>query len=95
MTDLHDKLICRHGGENSRITIEHHRERHCNSKGRNLESDFESLAPAREAPTTLVVRPPSSPTGSEGVHGACTTSPDGCLSAQVLAPPVGEVRRDG
>jgi hypothetical protein len=32
-----DEIIRHHRGEDSRITIEHHRERHCNIKGRNLE----------------------------------------------------------
>jgi hypothetical protein len=45
--DLHDDLIHRRdGGEDSCITIEGHRERHRNIEGRNLERDFESLAPA-------------------------------------------------
>jgi hypothetical protein len=45
MADLHDELIHHRRGEDSRITIEHHRERR-NIKGRNLEQDFESLVPA-------------------------------------------------
>jgi hypothetical protein len=52
MDDLRDELIHHHRGEDSRITIEHHRERRRNIEGRNLERDFESLAPAREAPAT-------------------------------------------
>jgi hypothetical protein len=59
--DLHDELIHRRWGEDSRITIERHRERR-----RNLERDFESLAPAREAPAVRAMRPPSSPAGSGG-----------------------------
>jgi hypothetical protein len=43
--DLHDELIYHRRGEDSRITIERHRERCRNVKGRNLERDFESLAP--------------------------------------------------
>jgi hypothetical protein len=46
MADLHDELIRHHMGEDSHITIEHHCERCHNIKGRNLERDFESLAPA-------------------------------------------------
>jgi hypothetical protein len=65
MADLHDELIHHHRGEDSRITIEHHRERR-NIKGRNLEQDFESLVPAREAPTACVMHAPSSPVGSVG-----------------------------
>jgi hypothetical protein len=61
--DLHDKLIRCCKGEDSRITIEPHRERRHNIEGRNLERDFESLAPAREVPTVDVMRPPSSPAG--------------------------------
>jgi hypothetical protein len=57
--DLHDELIRHRRGEYSRITIERHRERLRNIEGRNLKQDFESLAPAREAPTVDVVRPPS------------------------------------
>jgi hypothetical protein len=45
-TDLRDKLIRHHWGENSHITIECHRERRRNIEGRNHERDFESLAPA-------------------------------------------------
>jgi hypothetical protein len=43
-TDLRNELIhcCR--GEDSRITIECHRERRRNIEGRNLERDFESLS---------------------------------------------------
>jgi hypothetical protein len=41
MADLCDELICHYRGEDSCITIE----RHC-ERSRNLERDFESLAPA-------------------------------------------------
>jgi hypothetical protein len=51
-TDLRDKLIRHHWGENSHITIECHRERRRNIEGRNHERDFESLAPAREVLAT-------------------------------------------
>jgi hypothetical protein len=44
--DLHDELIRRRRGDDNRISIECHRERR-----RNLKQDFESLVPAREAPT--------------------------------------------
>jgi hypothetical protein len=44
--DLRDEHIHHRRGENSRITIECHRERCHKIKGRNLERDFESLAPA-------------------------------------------------
>jgi hypothetical protein len=43
---LRDELIHRRQGEDSRITIERHRERRRNIEGRNVERDFESLAPA-------------------------------------------------
>jgi hypothetical protein len=59
MADLCDELICRYRGEDSCITIERHRER-----SRNLERDFESLAPAREALAACVMRPPSSAASS-------------------------------
>jgi hypothetical protein len=65
-TDLRDELIRRCRGEDSRVTIEHHCERCRNIKGRNLERDFESLAPAREALAARVMRPLSSPAGSAG-----------------------------
>jgi hypothetical protein len=65
-TDLRDELIRRCRGEDSRITIEHHRKRHRNIEGRNLERDFESLAPAREASAACVMRPTSSPASSGG-----------------------------
>jgi hypothetical protein len=84
-TDLHDELIRRGRGEDSRITIECHCER-CH----NIEQNFESLVLAREAPTARAMHPPSSPTCS-GVYGACTTSPDGGLAVQILAPPTSEV----
>jgi hypothetical protein len=64
MADLRDELMRRRrGGEGGRgedscITIECHRERHRNIKGRNLERDFESLAPAREAPAAHVMCQP-------------------------------------
>jgi hypothetical protein len=62
--DLRDELIRHCRGEDSRITIERHRKRHRNVEGCNLERDFESLAPAREAPATCAMRSPSSPGGS-------------------------------
>jgi hypothetical protein len=46
MADLHDELIHRHRGEDSRITIERHCERRRSVEGRNLKRDFEFLAPA-------------------------------------------------
>jgi hypothetical protein len=67
MADLRDELIRHHKGEDNHITIERHRERRRNIEGRNLERDFESLAPAREAPATRVMRPPSYLAGSGGV----------------------------
>jgi hypothetical protein len=89
-TDLHDELIRHRRGEYSHITIERHRERLRNIEGRNLKQDFESLAPAREAPTVHVVRPPSTQ-HALGVYGTCTTSLNGGLARQVPAPSVGEV----
>jgi hypothetical protein len=67
MADLRDELIRCHWSENSRITIERHRERRRNIEGRNLERDFESIAPAREALAAPAMRPPSSPVGFGGV----------------------------
>jgi hypothetical protein len=67
-TDLYDELIRCHRGEDSRITIERHRERRRNIEGRNLERDFKYLAPAREAHATCAVRPPSTTTGYGGVR---------------------------
>jgi hypothetical protein len=67
MAELRDELIRHRRGEDSRITIKHHCERRHNIEGRNLKRDFESLAPAREAPTVRAMRPPSSPAGSGGV----------------------------
>jgi hypothetical protein len=46
MADLRDELIHRHWGKDSRITIERHCERRRSVEGRNLERDFEFLAPA-------------------------------------------------
>jgi hypothetical protein len=66
MTGLRDELNHHRRGEDSRITIERRHERRRNIEGRNLERDFESLAPSREALVARVMRPPSSPTGSGG-----------------------------
>jgi hypothetical protein len=52
MTDLQAELNCHRGGEDSRITIE----RQCERR-RNLEGEFDSLAPAWEAPTVRAMRP--------------------------------------
>jgi hypothetical protein len=87
---LHDELIRRRRGEDSCITIERHCERRRNIEGRNLERDFESLAPAREAPTSRAMRPLALH-WALGVYGACTTSLDSGLATQILSPPVGEV----
>jgi hypothetical protein len=94
MADLRDELIRCRRGEDSHITIECHRERSRNIKGCNLERDFESLALAQEAPTARAIRPLALQRAL-GVYGACTTSPDGGLAAQILAPPIRDVRRDG
>jgi hypothetical protein len=91
MTDLRDELNHHRRGEDSRITIERRHERRRNIEGRNLERDFESLAPSREALVARVMRPPSSPTGSGGVYGACTTSSNGGMAAQVAVLSTGEV----
>jgi hypothetical protein len=82
MADLRDELIPHRRGEDSCITIKHHCERCHNIEGYNLERDFESLAPAREAPAVRTMRPLSSPAGS-GVYDACTISPDGGLAVQI------------
>jgi hypothetical protein len=42
-TDLCDELIHHCRREDNRITIECHRERHCNIKSRNLERDLNLL----------------------------------------------------
>jgi hypothetical protein len=65
-TNLHDELIRRRRGNDSRITIERHHERHRNIEDCNLKRDFESLTLAREAPAARAMRPPSSPAGSGG-----------------------------
>jgi hypothetical protein len=52
MTDLQAELNCHRGGEDSRITIE----RQCERR-RNLKGEFDSLAPAWEAPTVRAMRP--------------------------------------
>jgi hypothetical protein len=46
MADLRAELNRRPDGEDSHITIERQRERRRNIKGRNLEGEFNSLAPA-------------------------------------------------
>jgi hypothetical protein len=80
MVDLYDELIRRHRGEDSRVTFEHHRERHCNVEGCNLERDFESLASTREALAACAMRPLALQR-TLGVYEACTTSPDDGLAA--------------
>jgi hypothetical protein len=55
--DLGDELICHCRGEDSRITIEYHYERHHDIEGHNLERDFEYLALAREATVARAMRP--------------------------------------
>jgi hypothetical protein len=55
--DLRNELIHRHRGQDSRITIECHHERRHNIEGCNLERDFESLAPTREAYVACVMHP--------------------------------------
>jgi hypothetical protein len=47
MTDLREEINRRRGGEDSRTTIEHNRERHRDIEGRNLERDFDLHAPVR------------------------------------------------
>jgi hypothetical protein len=47
--DLRDEL-CHHEGEDSGVTIERWRERCRNIKARNLEKDFSTISPVREAP---------------------------------------------
>jgi hypothetical protein len=93
--DLRDELIHCRRGEDSRITIERHRERRCNVESRNLERDFESLAPAHERCPRRVLCDLLALHRALGVCGACTTSPDGGLAVQILDPPAGEVQRDG
>jgi hypothetical protein len=83
-TDLHDELIHRCWGEDSQITIECHRERHCNIEGCNLDRDFESLAPTQEVPAARVVCPPSNLADSGGVwhlHPICQRSMMGQLTS--------------
>jgi hypothetical protein len=46
MANLRAELNRRHDSEDSHITIERQRERRRNIKGRNLEGEFNSLAPA-------------------------------------------------
>jgi hypothetical protein len=65
-TDLHNELIRRRRGEDSRITIEHHRERHRNIEGSKNKRYFESLALARKASAARAMRPPISLAGSGG-----------------------------
>jgi hypothetical protein len=44
-TDLGEEINRRRGGEDSRTTIEHNRERRRDIEGRNLERDFDLHAP--------------------------------------------------
>jgi hypothetical protein len=67
MVDLRTELNHHRDGKDSRITIKHQRERRRNIEGRNLEGEFDSLTPVREAPMVHATRPPSSP----GLSGGC------------------------
>jgi hypothetical protein len=88
--NLHDELIRHCRGEDSRITIECHHERRRNIEDHNLERDFQSLAPIGEAPAARAMCPLALQQAL-GVHGAHTTSSNGGLTTQVLAPPIGEL----
>jgi hypothetical protein len=85
MADLRVELNHRRDGEDSRITIEHQCERCRNIEGRNLEREFDSLAPVQVAPAVRIARPPSSP----GLVGGCMALGP---HLHMVAPPVGEVR---
>jgi hypothetical protein len=74
MTCLMEEINRHRGGEDNRTTIEPHCERRQNIKGRNLEKDFDSHAPAHGGPVAHGPRPPNSPRISEGF--------------MVLAPPL-------
>jgi hypothetical protein len=70
-TDLREKINHHRGGEDSRTTIEHNRERRRDIEGCNLEKDFDLHAPL----------PPNSP----GVSGRCMAlAPHLCM---VVWPP--------
>jgi hypothetical protein len=67
MADLREEVNHRRGGEDSHTTIGRHRERQRNIKGRNLEKDFDTHAPAHEGLVTHAPRPPD----SSGITGGC------------------------
>jgi hypothetical protein len=89
--DLRAEINHRRGGEDGQVTIERQRERRRDIEGHNLEKDFDSHASSHKSPSAREAHPSSSPGVTGGVHGAGTTSADSGLTAQVPAPPVGEV----
>jgi hypothetical protein len=66
--DLRAEINRRCGGEDSRTTIERHREMCQNIEGRNLEKDFDSPAPVRGGP---VAHAPHPLAPREFVGGGC------------------------
>jgi hypothetical protein len=68
MMNLREKINQRHGGEDNRTTIGHHRERRRDIEGRNLEKDFDLHAPVRGGPVAHAPLPPNS--GVSGGGGA-------------------------
>jgi hypothetical protein len=68
-TDLREKINHHRGGEGSRTTIEHNRERRRDIEGHNLERDFDLHASAGARQATHAPLPPGSLRVSGG--GGC------------------------
>jgi hypothetical protein len=60
-TDLREEINRCCGGEDSRTTIKHHRERHRDIEGHNLEKDFDLHAPVHGGLVAHAPLPPNSP----------------------------------
>jgi hypothetical protein len=67
MMDLREEINRHRGGEDSRTTIERHRERRRGIEGRNLKKDFNLHAPMGGRQVAHAPFPPNSP----GVLGGC------------------------
>jgi hypothetical protein len=67
MMDHREEINRRRGREDGHTTIEHHRERHQDIEGHNLEKDFDLHAPVRGGLVTHAPLPPN----SLGVSGGC------------------------
>jgi hypothetical protein len=81
-SDLREVINYCRGGEDSRSTIEHNRERRRDIEACNLERDFDLHAPVGARQVAHAPLPPSSPgVSGGGVHGVGPTPAYGGLAA--------------